>query len=136
MPRQLKACLDAETETFLGQLQFLDKAKMRQLLRNVLELLEQDQVQLPSIHAIVSSKMQHSELNDGLAVILFYLIRHDEFQTTYKKQDNKDQMHAQCLILFKNLKQTELLNNPETQIKILEHLRKIIGTTIHYYLKG
>lgn len=93
-------------------------------------------MQFPSIHAIITSKMQQTELNDGLAVILFYMIRHDEFQTTYKKQDNKDQMRVQCLILFKNLKQTDLLNNPEMQIKVLEHLRKIVRITIHYYLHG
>jgi len=89
--RNLKKCLEQETEKFMVRHSIQEKDKFRQLIRNLTELVEQPDVQFPSFYQIVRNK-QHEHIGNDLSVILFYLIRGDECINHSKDTDDKDKM--------------------------------------------
>jgi hypothetical protein len=110
MLKKLKLRLENETDSFFLQNQIAEKDKYRQLIRNFVELIEQNEVQFPSYHQIIRNK-QHEHLGNDLSLILFYLIRGNECHNHTKETDDKDKMRLQCIILYKNLQQTEVMGN-------------------------
>lgn len=50
MLKKLKLRLENETDSFFVQNQIVEKDKYRQLIRNFVELIEQNEVQFPSYH--------------------------------------------------------------------------------------
>ena len=107
--KYLKQILEKETDYFLTKYNLTDKPKIKQLMRNITELIQQEEVQFPSIHQIIRNK--NHELGNDLSVILFYLIRGDECLSQGRDSADKDKMRLQCLILYKNLQQTNLISN-------------------------
>ena len=99
--KYLKQILDQETDRFLNKHELSEKPKLKQLMRNITELIQQEEVQFPSIHQIIRNK--NHELGNDLSVILFYLIRGDECLSQGRDSSDKDKMRLQCLILYKNL---------------------------------
>ena len=121
--RKLKKRLENETEMFLDSHIIPERPKFKQLLRNLKELIEQEEVQFPSFYQIVRNK-EHQHIGNDLSVILFYLIRGDECTNHTKESDDKDKMRLQCIILYKNLQTTGVMGNIQIQCDILNHLIK------------
>ncbi|CDW80527.1 UNKNOWN [Stylonychia lemnae] len=120
--KYLKQLLEKETDEFIGKHQIQDRMKFRQMLRNIQELISQDEVQFPSIHQIIRNK-KHDFPND-LSVILFFLIRGDECLSQGRDGSDKDKMRLQCMILYKNLQQIGFIGNTRMQCKVIKHLIK------------